>query len=259
MGGRAIAAAGGSGGALRFVAIGDSLTEGKGDVHPDGTPRGFADLLAASLRQVHPRAVYANLARPSVRAAEVLGDQVPHAVDSRPDLVTAVAGVNDVIALRFPAAAVAVRLDEIIGGLRAGAPDATIVTATLPDLGHLSWVAARWRSRLERLNAATVAAAARHGALVVDLWNAAPLTREELALDRVHPSPLGHLRIARAFARTLDLPAPAPAYLSTAPRLAQLQRVYRTAVVAPRFVAKRMARRALIAGQPPKRPDLAEI
>lgn len=243
----------------RFVAIGDSLTQGLGDVHPDGSLRGFADLLAMSLRELDDRAAYANLARPSVRAHEVLAHQVPQAIAFQPDLITAIAGINDVIAVSFPAGRVISQLEAMFARLRAGAPDATIVTATLPDLGHLNAVARMWRGRLATLNDGTRQAAARHGIMVVDLQHPEPMTRLELAVDRVHPSPLGHLRFARAFAAPLGLPAPAPGYLRQRPRGEPLRRLYRTAVVAPRFVTKRVARRTLIAGQPPKRPDLLPL
>lgn len=242
----------------RFVAIGDSLTEGKGDVYPDGRLRGFADLLAHSLRAAGEPVAYANLARPSVRVHEVLAHQIDPAVAFRPDLITAIAGVNDVIALAFPARQVAARVDALFAGLRAGAPDAVILTATLPDLGHLTAVARMWRRRVAALNEATWAAAARHGVRVVDLA-ALPMRREDVALDRVHPSPVGHVRFAGAFAAAVGVPAPQPTYLAERPRAEQLLRVYRTAVVAPRFVAKRVARRALIASQPPKRPDLQPL
>ncbi|HUG84044.1 MAG TPA: SGNH/GDSL hydrolase family protein [Euzebya sp.] len=243
----------------RFVAIGDSLTQGFGDVYPDGRLRGFADLLAAALRQVDDRAAYANLARPSVRAHEVLSHQVPEAVAFQPDLVTAIAGINDVIALTFPARRVQSHLDAIFAELRAGAPQATIMTAALPDLSHLSTVARMWRGRVAALDRGTREAAARHGVVVVDLQAQAPLTRHELAMDRVHPSPSGHLRFARAFAASLGLPDPDPGYLQQRPRGDQLHRLYRTAVVAPRFLTKRVARRTLIAGQAPKRPELAPL
>ena len=86
----------------RFVALGDSLTEGKGDAYPNGELRGFADMVAHGLRATVPDVVYANLARPSVRAHEIRRDQAPQAAAMAPDLVTAVAGINDVIALAFP-------------------------------------------------------------------------------------------------------------------------------------------------------------
>lgn len=243
----------------RFVAIGDSLTEGKGDVYPDGRLRGFADLLAHAVRTVDDGVVYANLARPSVRAHEVLAHQVPQAVAFEPDLITAICGVNDVIAFSFPAERVCQRMDALFARLRAGAPGAVIATATLPDLGHLSAVARMWRGRVQALNAGTRQAAVRHGLVLVDLERGLPLGRPDLALDRVHPSPLGHRRFARAFATALDLPAPDPAYLREKPRAEQLLRVYRTAVIAPRFVTKRVARRTLIAAQPAKRPELQPV
>jgi lysophospholipase L1-like esterase len=242
--------------ALRFVAVGDSLTQGKGDAHPDGRPRGFADLVALALRDAGRPVSYANLARPSVRVHEVLAHQVPAATASAPDLVTAVAGVNDVIAVRFDADRLARRVDALLGGLRAGAPGAALVTAALPDLSHVSAVARAWRHRVAALNAATAAAAERHGAVLVDLGAGPPMVVEELALDRVHPSPLGHLRFARAVAAALGVEVAAPAHMAPPPRAARLHRAYRTAVATPRFVAKRLARRSLIAGQPPKRPDL---
>ncbi|CAN5205280.1 SGNH/GDSL hydrolase family protein [soil metagenome] len=243
----------------RFVAIGDSLTEGKGDVHPDGRLRGFADLLAQVLCELDGRAAYANLARPSVRVHEVVARQVPEATAFEPDLITAIAGVNDAIAFAFPASSVALGMQRLFAGLRSGAPQATIVTATLPDLAHISGVARMWRRRVAALNEATRQAAAAHGVCVVDLARAEPMARDELAMDRVHPSPLGHLRFARAFAEVLDLPAPQPAYLQARPRAEQLRRMYRTAVVAPRFLVKRMARDALIASQPPKLPELQRV
>lgn len=242
----------------RLVAIGDSLTEGKGDAYPNGELRGFADMLSHGLRLATPDAVYANLARPGVRAKEIRRDQVPQAAAMAPDLVTAIAGINDAIALRFPSRLVAEELMGLFGDLRAHLPNTTLVTATLPDLSHLSAVARMWRGRVRVLNEAVLDAARAHDLVVVDLA-AERLSREDLALDRVHPSPLGHLRFARCFAEALGLPSPDPSYLARRPRAESLYRVYRTAVVAPRFVTKRFARDALIAGQPAKRPDLDPV
>lgn len=243
----------------RFVALGDSLTQGNGDVYPDGRLRGFADLLAHSLCQVTPEAVYANLARPSVRTHEVVAQQVPEALAFAPDLITAVVGVNDIIALWYPRDTVAGQVDQMFARLRTGAPAATIVTATMPDLSHVSALARMWRGRVQALNDATRAAARRHRIRLVDLEAHRPFTRTELSLDRVHPSPLGHLRFAEEFAAAIGIPCPAPAYLSDKPRAEHLLRVYRTAVVAPRFVTRRLARHTLIVRQPPKRPDLMPV
>jgi hypothetical protein len=45
-----------------FVAVGDSFTEGMSDWRADGSPRGWADLVAARLALDTPGFRYANLA-----------------------------------------------------------------------------------------------------------------------------------------------------------------------------------------------------
>lgn len=246
-------------GFTRFVAIGDSLTEGKGDVYPNGELRGFADMLSHCLRATSAEAVYANLARPSVRAHEVRRDQVPQAAALAPDLVTAIAGVNDVIALRFRPRQVAEQVEGVFADLREALPGATIATAILPDIRQVSAIARLWHTRVAVLNDVVRHSARRHGLVLADMSAVPPLRTEEIALDRVHPSPLGHQRIAAVFADALGLPEPAPTFLQPRPRAEALYRLYRTAVVAPRFVTKRLARNTLIAGQPAKRPELERV
>jgi len=63
-----------------FVALGDSFTEGMDDSYPDGTYRGWADLVAARLAvDSGPRFGYANLAVRGKVLDEVLTEQVGHA------------------------------------------------------------------------------------------------------------------------------------------------------------------------------------
>lgn len=243
----------------RFVALGDSLTLGVGDPYRDGRPRGFADLLAGGLRDRGDRLAYANLARPSVRTAEVLQTQVPEAVALRPDLVTVVVGANDVIALRFDAVVVARVVDRALAALRQGCPNATILTATMPDLRHLNALARRWRGRTAALDEAIRRAAARHRVHVVDVAVHPALGPSDLAPDRVHPSPHGHLRLARAFGAVLSCPVPEPRHMAPPGRPEVARRACRAVAVAPRFVARRMARGAFIAAQPPKRPLLPAL
>lgn len=243
---------------FRYVAVGDSLTEGKGDPLPDGSLRGFADLLARSVWIREPRARYANLARPSVRTDEVLSDQVPAALALEPDLVTLNVGINDVISLRYRAERIEHNLEAIMTALASSG--ARVVTMTIADLSHLSWVAGRWRGRVDHLNTTIHATAERHGVDVVDLAaESATITHELMALDRVHPGPHGHLHLARLLGALLDLPEPYVAYMAPRPRIERAYRLYRTLVVAPRFVSKRLARRALIASQPAKRPQLQPL
>ena len=60
----------------RYVALGDSTTEGMDDPRPDGTYRGWADRLAERLAQDNPDLLYANLAIRGRRIAQVREEQL---------------------------------------------------------------------------------------------------------------------------------------------------------------------------------------
>ena len=61
---------------LRYVALGDSQTEGLWDGDDASGVRGFADRLAARLEELHPGVRYANLAVRGRRIRDVLDDQL---------------------------------------------------------------------------------------------------------------------------------------------------------------------------------------
>ena len=85
----------------RYVAIGDSLTEGLGDdrFHWDRTHGGWADRLAAIVHESNRRQgesfAYANLAVRSRKLEQVMSTQLDHALALTPDLVTVMAGGNN--------------------------------------------------------------------------------------------------------------------------------------------------------------------
>ncbi len=84
----------------RFVAIGDSFTEGVGDELPDGTVRGWADLAAAGLAAATGEAVaYANLAVRGRLLEPIVTEQVPAALalTPAPTLLTLNGGGNDIM------------------------------------------------------------------------------------------------------------------------------------------------------------------
>src|SRR5882724_10212428 len=79
-----------------LVALGDSFTEGMVDTLPDGSLRGWADLVAARLSRIEPGFRYANLAVRGRLVRQIGADQVPMAIGMGADLVTLAAGLNDV-------------------------------------------------------------------------------------------------------------------------------------------------------------------
>jgi lysophospholipase L1-like esterase len=188
----------------RYVAIGDSTVEGLDDPAPGGGYRGWADRLAEHLAAASPDLRYANLAVRGKRAGEVLAEQLPAAVALRPDLVAVAAGVNDVLRPGLDLTALAAELDALHGGLRGAGT--TVITFTMPDPPARP-LARLFRRRLDGLNDATRAAAARHGSVLVDLA-ARPETSHPLlwSADRLHASAAGHERIAAALAEALGAP-----------------------------------------------------
>ena len=189
----------------RFVALGDSTTEGLVDVYPDGRFRGWADRLAEDLAATEPDLLYANLAVRGKRAFQVREDQLGPALALRPDLASILAGLNDLLRRNCDVAAVALEIETMVAALREAGAD--VLLFTLPDPVKVNPLARAAAVRLQALNAAVRELAARHGALVVDLDRTPVASDPRLwAVDRLHANPEGHRRIAAGAAYMLGLP-----------------------------------------------------
>ncbi|MDZ5077561.1 SGNH/GDSL hydrolase family protein [Nesterenkonia sp. HG001] len=83
----------------RFVALGDSFTEGVGDIDPSSPNdcRGWADRVAAQLIANDSSWGYANLAIRGKKIGQVLDEQLETALAMEPTLVTIYAGGNDIL------------------------------------------------------------------------------------------------------------------------------------------------------------------
>lgn len=188
----------------RFVALGDSFTEGIGDPDPldPTTHRGWADLVAAQLGQGVPDFEYANLAVRGRLLQQILDEQLQPALEMAPDLVSLCAGGNDILRRADPDD-IATALDDAVGTIRATGAD--VILWAIPDFGK-SPVLSLIRGRAAICNENIRAVAARHGAHLVDLWALRELTHEAMwAEDRLHFSSIGHRRIAVEALDTLGL------------------------------------------------------
>lgn len=188
-----------------YVAIGDSFTEGLNDGLPDGSFRGWADRLAEILAEGRHDFQYANLALRGKMLDEILDEQLPIALEVKPDLVTLCAGGNDIIVPGADVDAVAARLEAGVAKLRqAGIP---VLIFNGPDTKYLS-VMHVLRGKVGIYNAHLWAIADRHGAKMVDMWAMAPLhDRRAWSDDRLHFTPEAHRRIALRAAEVLGVPA----------------------------------------------------
>ncbi|GAB7069830.1 SGNH/GDSL hydrolase family protein [Mycobacterium hodleri] len=189
----------------RYVALGDSQTEGLWDGDDEIGVAGFADRLAARLDDVHPGVLYANLAVRGRRIRDVLDNQLPAAVAMAPDLITSCIGMNDVTR---PGRSFATALADVdLLHDRLAETGATVVTTTFPDLERILPVGRFLGARVREMNAVVRAAAARHGFRLVDLYDAESMGDPDVwSPDRVHGSPAGHELFAAAAAEALDLP-----------------------------------------------------
>jgi lysophospholipase L1-like esterase len=187
----------------RFVAIGDSFTEGLGDPDP-ATPggwRGWADRVADALARHTTEFAYANLAIRGRLLARIVDEQLPEALALRPELVSMAGGGNDLLRPGADVDALGALMDEAVGRLREAGADVILFTGSDPID---SPVIRRLRGRIAAYNEHIHAIAGARGAFVVDLWTM-PILRDWRMWepDRLHMSPAGHRRVALAVLETL--------------------------------------------------------
>lgn len=185
----------------RYVAIGDSSTEGLDDPDGRGHYRGWADRLALHLATSATPAslLYANLAVRGRTTRQILDEQLTPALAMQPDIVTFFSGTNDVIRSAFDARTVAADIESGHRAIRA--TGATLLTFTLPDLSSVIPFARRITPRVEALNTVLREVSVKHGSILVDLA-AHPVASDPRLWsdDRLHANALGHERIAAALA-----------------------------------------------------------
>lgn len=190
---------------FRYVAIGDSISEGIGDTPwPDGTPRGWTDRLAEHLTRAHDGVEYANLAVRGSQAEGVRTGQLPGALSLRPHLTTISAGMNDLLRPRCDLARFQDNLHAMAAELMAVGSD--VLLLAIPDVGKISPAGRLIASRRERYNAMLHAVADETGAAVLSPTGDSIFEDPRAwSDDRLHLSPLGHERLAAGAAATLGL------------------------------------------------------
>jgi phosphatidylinositol alpha 1,6-mannosyltransferase len=195
----------------RYVAVGDSLTEGLCDSsrQAPGEFRGWADRLAELLAHSGRRReglLYANLAVRSRRISDVVDHQLPRARELRADLVSVLVGANDLVQLGARSTRLAHRLGQQLEALRATGADVLVVAPFAPRRRYLGGL----QRRIQRFNAVLRSYAESSGCMLLDFSNdpacADPRTWAE---DRVHLSSQGHRLLSYRAAAVLGVPGAA--------------------------------------------------
>ena len=189
----------------RYVAIGDSTSEGLNDHDGRGGFRGWSQRLAERIAAQQGSLLYANLAIRGRTTRQIREEQLAPALAMRPDLATVVAGTNDVLRRRFDAAAFGADLEAMQSALIG--IGATVLTFTLPDLRDVMPFFRIFGGRVLLLNETIRATCARTGAILCDLA-AYPVASDPRVWsdDRLHANSMGHARIADALAYHIGLP-----------------------------------------------------
>jgi lysophospholipase L1-like esterase len=190
----------------RYVALGDSFTEGVGDPESrsPGGLRGWADRVAEELSVGHEDFAYANLAVRGLLLEQILDQQAGPALALKPDLITLSGGGNDLVFRGTDPDKLAAKLDAGVELL--SSTGATIVLFAGPDWGGTP-VIGHNRAKIAIFNENIRTVAHRHDAVIADLWALQELADPRMwDPDRLHFSPLGYHTIAKMVLDTLNVP-----------------------------------------------------
>jgi lysophospholipase L1-like esterase len=248
----------------RYVAIGDSTTEGLEDPTPDGLGYvGFADRLALRLAREQPGLLYANLGIRGRKMHQIRREQLDPGLALKPDLVSIVGGLNDILRPRIDFDEVVGDYDQMVAAF--AARGATVIGLTFPDAALVMPAARPARGRMRAFNLALRSIAAKHEMVLADLEQRGVVDRRLWSVDRLHANSAGHARIAAAMAQALGLepdedpwaPLPPP---DPVPRAAALtgELAWVGRHMAP-WIMRRVRGRSSGDGRSAKRPSLAPV
>ena len=240
-----------------YVAVGDSFTEGVGDELPDGSVRGWADLVALGLAIASPQPVsYANLAIRGRLLAPIAGAQMDAAIALHPELISINGGGNDIMRPKVSINQIADELLESVDRAIAAGSHVLLASGANPTR-HIP-LGARIEVRGDQLASAVLAHLPREHVTWVDNWGDSELTDLRYwARDQLHLGPLGHRRVASNVLAALEVPVPdfGPAPEDPArPRTSAYWREY----VLP-WIGRRLTGRSSGDNREPKIADLTVV
>jgi len=240
--------------AIRYVAIGDSFTEGVGDEQRDGSVRGWADLVAQGIADAVGEPIqYANLAIRGKLLAPIIAEQLEPALALRPTLVSFNGGGNDMLR---PGTDIPAIISATEGALRrildSGATPLLLAgadpTAGLPSGRKVHTLGSELTRTAESL-------ARRLGVPFSNNWDDPELpARQYWSSDRLHLAPVGHCHVAANVLRALGYAVPVDWVTRAdpiAPPTAREQLRYTREHVLP-WVKRRLTGRSSGDGRSPK-------
>jgi lysophospholipase L1-like esterase len=193
----------------RFIALGDSMTEGMQDEVINGKYRGWADRVADVMAENYENFTYANLAIRGKLVGQVHDEQVPIALglaNGPSTIVSFHAGANDVIRPKYDPEKTMKTYNSAVDTLIKGGVS-LMLFCVLEDSGKKNKTAQIWQERFAIFNENVRRKANDVGAILFDpnqddFWRDSRFIHE----DRLHLNSEGHRRVAQAVLARLNLP-----------------------------------------------------
>jgi lysophospholipase L1-like esterase len=196
---------------MRYVAIGDSFTEGLGDGLPDGSVRGWADLVAAGLAAGTGETVqYANLAVRGRLLEPIVNEQLEAALslDPRPTLLSLNGGGNDMMRPGGDMARLAGLTERAIQ--RCGDAGVRVLLLSGADPSERLPFGRVMRKRGEVITDLVAGFASKYDLTFVDVFHDIEIRRAPYwSADRLHLNEAGHRRVAGLVLTALGYPTAA--------------------------------------------------
>ena len=246
---------------IRFVAIGDSFTEGVGDELADGSVRGWADLTAEGIARATDAPIqYANLAIRGRLIAPILAEQLQPALDLQPTLVSFNGGGNDMLRPSTNMASILDQTERALTRILESGATPILLFGADPTGGLPG--GSRFRAKAEALGEGAQQIADRLGVVLVDNWNDPELPKAQYwSTDRLHMAPVGHHRVAANVLRALDYEPPADWTLQAdpVPKPGTREQLRYTREHMLPWIGRRLTGRSSGDGRSAKHPNWVEV
>ncbi|MGM9986197.1 MAG: SGNH/GDSL hydrolase family protein [Bacillaceae bacterium] len=187
----------------KYVALGDSMTEGYGDEVEGIVKKDWPSYVAEHF-QISD---FHNIGKSGLRSDQVYETQFQKAVEMKPDLVSVMAGANDFMQQKWNPKTYRAHMEEMITTFtKAGA---TVITANYPDFTKYvaipMFIKPIVKKQLKTCNAILDELAEKYNTVHLDVWNN-PLAdqRENWSKDNVHPNALGYKKISEVVIEQLS-------------------------------------------------------
>lgn len=248
---------------MRYVALGDSFTEGVGDELADGSVRGWADLVAQGLADASDEPVsYANLAIRGRLLVPIVTEQLPRALalDPVPTVMTFNGGGNDMLRPGYDADRLIAAVQRVITDTATAGIHLVILSGADPSERLPS--GPRMRRLGRQLTRALLDVSSRydHVTFVDNFFDEETRRAPYWSPDRLHLNPLGHRRIAARVLTALGVPTEAPVapFAAEPARTPVVEARYYWEHVVP-WATRRLRRRSSGDGRLPKHSGWVQV